>query len=139
MKSFLSLILFGLLTSGLFSQTGTEVRVTGTVTDMSGMPLPGVNVIVKGTSTGTSTDFDGLFNLDVPSSSTLVFSFLGFQTQEIAVNGTADLNVQLVEDTSTLDEVVVATTNKIPNTTPNTIAIVAQMQPAPYLCLCSSK
>ncbi|MBQ51596.1 MAG: SusC/RagA family protein, partial [Leeuwenhoekiella sp.] len=107
MKSILSLILFGLLTSGLFSQTGTDVRVTGTVTDMSGMPLPGVNVIVKGTSTGTSTDFDGLFNLDVPSSSTLVFSFLGFQTQEIAVNGTADLNVQLVEDTSTLDEVVV--------------------------------
>ncbi|MEE3226393.1 MAG: carboxypeptidase-like regulatory domain-containing protein, partial [Bacteroidota bacterium] len=107
MKSFLSLILFGLFTSGLFSQTGTEVRVTGTVTDMSGMPLPGVNVIVKGSSSGTSTDFDGLFSLDVPSSSTLVFSYLGFQTQEITVNGAADLNVQLVEDTSTLDEVVV--------------------------------
>ena len=107
MKSILSLIVFGLLVTTLFSQTGNQVRVTGTVTDMTGLPLPGVNVIVKGTSSGTTTDFDGLFSLDAAQQQTLVFSYLGFQSQEILISKATNLNIQLLEDASTLDEVIV--------------------------------
>ncbi len=80
--------------------------VTGTVTDESG-PLPGVNVSVKGTSNGTTTDFDGNYTLNnVPSNGVLVFSFVGFETQEIGVGGQSTIDVNMVTDASELDEVV---------------------------------
>ena len=70
--------------------------------------MPGVNVQVKGTATGTITDFDGNYSIDVPDSkSTLVFSFIGYVTQQVPVGGKKVLNVQLKDDTQTLDEVVV--------------------------------
>ena len=73
-------LLFG---SFIYAQT-----VTGTVSDNSG-PVPGVNIIVKGTTTGTQTDFDGNYSLDVKSSdAVLVFSFIGYKTQEIPVRWT---------------------------------------------------
>lgn len=79
--------------------------VTGTVTEGSG-PLPGANVIVKGTSNGTTTDFDGGYTLNnVPSDATLVFSYVGYTTKEIAVAGQTTINANLESD-NTLDEVV---------------------------------
>lgn len=79
--------------------------VTGTVSDASG-PLPGVNVLLKGTSTGTVTDFDGNFQINANNGDTLVFSFIGYATQEVVVSGTT-LNVTMAEDTAQLNEVVV--------------------------------
>lgn len=81
--------------------------VTGTVTDGE-MPLPGVNILVQGTTNGTTTDFDGVYTLNnVPADAVLVFSFLGYATQTIPVNGRETINVTLGEDASALSEVVV--------------------------------
>ena len=81
--------------------------VRGTVTDQSGMPLPGVSVMIKGEANGTATDFDGNYSLTVPANATLVFSFVGFSTQEVAVQDREEINISLTEDISALDEVVV--------------------------------
>ncbi len=81
--------------------------VSGQVTDSNGSSLTGVNIIVKGTTTGTTTDSQGKYSMDVPGNSTLVFSFIGFETQEVAVNDRATINVVLREDNKVLDEVVV--------------------------------
>ncbi len=89
---------------GIMAQNST---VSGTVSDESGSPLPGVNVIEKGTSNGTSTDFDGNYTIVAGSSATLVFSSLGYETKEVAVNGQTTINTFLAEDASELDEVVV--------------------------------
>ncbi|MEA1784598.1 TonB-dependent receptor [Arenibacter sp. GZD96] len=103
MKLTKSMVLLGALLITALTQAQT---ITGSVSDSSG-PLPGANVIVKGTSNGTQTDFDGNYALDgVPNNATLVFSYIGFQKQEIAVNGRTEINVTLEEDASQLDEVV---------------------------------
>lgn len=83
--------------------------VTGTVTDSeTGEPLPGVNVVVKGTSTGVATDANGEYSLEVPEEeSVLVFSFVGYQTQEVTVGDREVIDVSLEEDLGSLDEVVV--------------------------------
>ncbi|MCL3779879.1 TonB-dependent receptor [Prolixibacteraceae bacterium JC049] len=82
-------------------------KVTGKVVDASTKEaLPGVSVVVKGTTLGTATDFDGQYSLDVEKGATLVFSFIGYTTQEVVTNE-AELNVQLKVDTEDLDEVVV--------------------------------
>lgn len=83
--------------------------VSGQVTDQSdGMPLPGVSVLIKGTSTGTATDVDGNYSLNVPGEETvLVFSFLGFQTEEETVGNRSTINVNLAEDAAELSEVIV--------------------------------
>ena len=81
--------------------------VSGTVSDATG-PLPGASVLVKGTTNGTQTDFDGNYTLDgVGDSSTLVFSYIGYKTVEIAVNGQSTINVTMEEDAQALDEVVI--------------------------------
>ena len=99
------LLLFAFLcVQGIMAQGNP---VTGTVTDDLGAPLPGVNVVQKGTTNGTSTDFDGNFSINVPSTTTLVFSSLGFTTKEIAVGGQSTINVSLSEDAEQLGEVVV--------------------------------
>ncbi|WP_442265890.1 SusC/RagA family TonB-linked outer membrane protein [Tenacibaculum sp. ZS6-P6] len=99
---------FFLLTFILISTFGLNAQnVNGVVSDKSG-PLPGVNIIVKGTTRGTETDFDGKYSLkDVKPNDVLVFSYLGYKTIEIAVDGRTNVNVILEEDTSTLEEVVV--------------------------------
>jgi len=81
--------------------------ISGTVSDESGAPLPGVSVILKGTTTGTSTDFDGNFSITAGADNALEFSYIGFVTQEIAVGNQTTLNVTLAEDIAKLDEVVV--------------------------------
>lgn len=85
-----------------------QKMVSGKVTDSLNEGMIGVNVQVKGTSTGTITDLNGNFSISVPNSkSTLTFTFIGFVTQNIAVGNQSKLNVQLKEDSQTLDEVVV--------------------------------
>jgi TonB-linked SusC/RagA family outer membrane protein len=84
-----------------------EVTVTGTVVDNTGEPLPGVTVSVPGTTIGTATDLDGKYSLSVPEGSTLVFSFIGFETQRIEVGERSVIDVSLSEDMASLDEVVV--------------------------------
>lgn len=104
MKSKLLLTVLLLFTSFAFAQ---NLDVTGTVLDASGLSLPGVNVKVKNSSKSTTTDFDGTFKLtDVPKGTTIVFSYIGFRTQEVVVSGTK-VTVKLVDDAKSLDEVVV--------------------------------
>ena len=102
---FLILVSF-LCMNGMMAQGTT---VSGTVTDTStGTPIPGVTVVEKGTSNGTSTDFDGNYTITVSNgSAVLVFTSIGFTDQEIAVGGQSSINVSLAEDVELLDEVVV--------------------------------
>ncbi|MEA1785237.1 TonB-dependent receptor [Arenibacter sp. GZD96] len=85
-----------------------SVTVSGSITDVNGEPLPGASVLLKGTNTGTQSDFDGNFVLgNIPSNGTLVISYIGFIEQEINVNGRTALAIALQEDAQALDEVVV--------------------------------
>ncbi|PCI32967.1 MAG: SusC/RagA family TonB-linked outer membrane protein [Flavobacteriaceae bacterium] len=96
---------------------GQSKTITGTVTEKgSGISLPGVNVLIKGTNHGVVTDFDGKFTINTESGETnnLVFSFLGYKTKTIALtSSTESLNVQLVEDLLGLDEVIITGTSGI--------------------------
>ncbi len=100
-----------ILTFILFAFSGmadAQSDLKGKITDDSGAPLPGVTVLVKGTSNGTVTNFDGEYTLtSVNNGDVIVYSFIGMMTQEIAYTGQATLDVQLQTDTQALDEVVV--------------------------------
>ncbi len=106
MKKILQLFLVTILSSSAFAQ---EINVSGKVTDEAdGLPLPGVNVVVKGTTNGTVTDSEGKYGLTVPSSSSvLVFSFIGLVTQEVEVSGRQVIDVPMASDITQLNEVVV--------------------------------
>jgi len=82
-----------------------QTTVSGTVTEENG-PLPGANVIIKGTSTGTQTDFDGNYSIQASPTDVLVFSFVGFSSQEVTVGNQSTINVSLAGDNA-LDEVIV--------------------------------
>ena len=83
-------------------------KVKGTVTDQSGLPIIGVNIFLKGSSsTGTVTDIDGNFSIEVPTDAHLVFSYIGYQNQEIAVNNQQVLSIKMIEDSKNIEEVVV--------------------------------
>jgi TonB-linked SusC/RagA family outer membrane protein len=85
-----------------------ELAVSGKVTDENNSPLPGVNVLIEGTTIGTVTDVDGEYTLSAPEAdAVLVFSFIGYVTKEVPVAGQTRINVQLLEDVQTLSEVVV--------------------------------
>ena len=85
-----------------------QVKVTGRVSDSNKEGIPGASIVVKGTSTGTVSDFEGNYTIDVPNAnSTLVISFVGMSTQEVALAGKTKVDVVLAENTSDLDEVVV--------------------------------
>lgn len=81
--------------------------VTGMVTDLANLPVPGVNVIVKETKKGVTTDFDGKYSVSVAAGETLVFTFIGFKTKEIKIGGASSYNVSLESESAALDEVVV--------------------------------
>jgi len=101
------LILFLLLSPMLYAQSLT---VKGKTTEENGQPMPGVTVSVKGTTNATSTDADGNYSLVIPDGATeptLVFSFIGYATQEQALSGRSTINVQLASDIKELSEVVV--------------------------------
>ena len=99
--AFLAVFQFATL---LAQQTTVEGLVTGSE---NGEPLIGVNVLIKGTSRGTITDFEGTYQIDVAPGETLVFSSVGYETKEIAFTGQSTLDVTLLEDLESLDEVVV--------------------------------
>lgn len=116
------MVLFLTLLMGLFSKVSASdiqekalindirvihANVTGTVTDVNGDPLPGVNVIEQGTRIGTITDIDGRFSINVDNDAVLVFSFIGFISQEINVDGRSTINVVMSEDIQSLEEVVI--------------------------------
>lgn len=85
-----------------------DKTITGKVTSEEGEPLPGVNVLVKGTTRGTITDVEGNYKIDVPEDAvTLVFSFVGYLTEEIEIGGRTVINLSLIQDIATLSEIVV--------------------------------
>ena len=104
---FISLcMLFG-VQQAMFAQGAQKQKVTGTVTDEAGEPLIGVTVVENGASVGAITDLDGKFTLDAPANATLTFSYVGYLTQNVKLNGKNNVNVVLKEDNALLDEVVV--------------------------------
>lgn len=103
-KSLLFAMLF--VANALFAQVSQ--KVTGQVVDQDGNPLPGVAVMIQGTTTGTVTDFDGNYSLSVPTGSTLTFSFIGFENQSAVVAaGNNVYNMTMEDDSKQLEEVVV--------------------------------
>ena len=98
------LILFLLLTCNFVA---AQVKVSGTVSDEKGLSIPGANISVAGSKATVSTDFDGKYSIDVPANSTLLFSFIGFATQKVAVDGKSTINVILKSNAEDLKDVVV--------------------------------
>ncbi|MCD8137985.1 MAG: carboxypeptidase-like regulatory domain-containing protein [Parabacteroides gordonii] len=84
-----------------------RIKIEGTVYDPAGEPIIGANVVEKGTMNGIITDIDGKFFLDVVSGTTLVVSYIGYKTEEVAVGNKRNLSITLKEDSETLEEVVV--------------------------------
>ena len=93
--------------TGASQQAQPEKKISGVVTDDKGEPIIGANVIVKGTTNGTITDLDGNFSLEAPDGSTLTISYIGYLNKEVRVDGQSQYDIRLLEDTQTLDEVVV--------------------------------
>ncbi|HYH57457.1 MAG TPA: carboxypeptidase-like regulatory domain-containing protein, partial [Anseongella sp.] len=97
-----------MILTGLQVSAGQPGTIEGQVTDGNGQPLPGVSVLLKNTLNGVSTDAEGRYVIEVPGGAdTLVFSLIGFREQEAAVQGRTVIDIQLEEDASALDEVVV--------------------------------
>ncbi len=89
------------------NQDGKTIKISGKVTDTASSPLPGVSVVVKGTTIGTITDYDGKYSLSsVPENAVLTFSFVGMKMQEVAIGNKTSINVVLEEETIGIDEVV---------------------------------
>ncbi len=104
-----TILIRNLIFLGMFMLYGAmnAQSIKGTISDVNG-PLPGANIIVKGTVTGTTSDFDGLYNLnDIDSDAVLVFSFIGYITQEVSIDGQTTIDVTLLEDSNALDEVII--------------------------------
>ena len=98
------LLLFSLLSTSLSAQ---NKKISGKVIDEKHQPVLGASVVVKGTTKGTTTDFDGNFTIDVPAKATLSVSFIGYHTQNVAVGNQNQLTIVLKEEQEQLDEVVV--------------------------------
>ena len=103
MKTLFTFLAVAFLGLQLYAQT---VSITGKVTENSGLPIPGVNIIIKGTNKGTQTDFDGHYSIEAKIGQTLTFSYVGFDTKEIKIKKAGKLNV-ILEAGAALDEVVV--------------------------------
>ena len=93
----LTLMIALLFSSFIPASLQAQERISGTVTDASGIPLPGVSVVQKGTNRGASTDFDGVYSIELAPSGEqkLVFSYIGFKTVEISTNGKTTIDVGL--------------------------------------------
>ena len=91
----------------LFNEAQQQVEVTGTVTDaQTGDPLPGVNIVIQGTTRGTTTDMDGNYSIEAPEDATLVFSFVGYQEVTVNIEGQQQINVEMEQAVTELEEVV---------------------------------
>ncbi|MBT1700688.1 TonB-dependent receptor [Fulvivirgaceae bacterium PWU4] len=99
-----SVFLFLFVCSVAFAQ---QRLITGKITDEAGSPLPGVNIVLKGTSSGTTTDVDGNFGIQATETDVLSISFIGYEPQEVRVGNLTVVNIKLAEDIKTLQEVVV--------------------------------
>ncbi|OUR91386.1 hypothetical protein A9Q87_10520 [Flavobacteriales bacterium 34_180_T64] len=84
-----------------------EKTISGTISDESGLPLPGVNIVVKGTTNGTQSDFDGNYTIRANAGDILSFTYLGLKSQEVTIGTANTINVTMLEDAAVLDEVVV--------------------------------
>ena len=102
-KAWLSLFMVLCLS---FPALAQKISVSGTVVDPTGEPLIGASVIAQGTSNGTATDIDGNYQLDVDANGTLVFSYVGYETQSVAVGGRTHIDVTMAENSVMLKEVV---------------------------------
>ncbi len=98
------LLIFSLCISLAFAQ---EKTVSGAISDQDGVPLPGVNILIKGTTTGTQSDFDGNYVINANEGDVLTFSYLGLKTQEQTVGASDTINISMEEDAQALEEVVV--------------------------------
>ncbi len=87
--------------------TGSQITINGTVLDNSGLPLPGVNIIVANTSNGTQSDFDGNYSINVNVGEDIVYSYVGFTTLETTVQNSVNINISMSEEAGVLEEVVV--------------------------------
>ncbi|GAA0893486.1 TonB-dependent receptor [Fulvivirga kasyanovii] len=102
------IILIAFICLGVLQYSYSQTKITGKVSSEEGETLPGVSVVVKGTTQGTVTDIDGSYNISVPpDASTLVFSFVGMNTQEVSINGKSVIDVQMSADIKQLSEVVI--------------------------------
>ncbi|WP_299212708.1 TonB-dependent receptor [uncultured Aquimarina sp.] len=109
-RYYLILFSFGIFISISNSINASELSktITGTVTASDGVPLPGVNVLVKNTRIGSLTDFDGNYSIDAPDDArVLIFSYVGFKTKEVLINNRSVVNVTLVEEVNALEQIVV--------------------------------
>lgn len=84
-----------------------QAPITGVIVDGDGVPLPGVNVFIKGTNTGTATDFDGNYSIPAAEGDVLVFSYVGFENQELIVGNEQNIDISMEADYANLDEVVI--------------------------------
>ncbi|MEX0363527.1 MAG: TonB-dependent receptor plug domain-containing protein, partial [Allomuricauda sp.] len=101
-------VLLMLVSSCLFSSYAQDRKITGNVKGSDNVPIPGVTIVAKGTSNGTTTDFDGNYSITVgPDVTSLIFSYIGFSTQEVGINDRTQIDITMIESTSELDEVVV--------------------------------
>jgi TonB-linked SusC/RagA family outer membrane protein len=89
-------------------QQNSKKKIQGKVVDNNGVPMPGVNIVIKGTNTGTSTDMNGTFVLNTKPEGVLIFSFIGYKTIEVKIKGKDSFNIKMVEDFSMLDQVIVS-------------------------------
>ncbi len=106
MKKNITLLIFILMTACLYSYAQNSI-VTGVVKDSNGITMPGADVKVKGTTIGAATDADGKYTITVPPNATLIFSSIGYATQEVEVKGQSVINIALLPNNKQLDEVVV--------------------------------
>lgn len=103
--TYLTVVLMLVLTAGIVQAQDTQV--SGTVVDETGTPLPGVTILLKGTTRGTTTDLDGKYSISAPANGVLVFSFIGYNNVEETVGSRSKIDLALTPDVSNLDEVIV--------------------------------
>src|SRR5688572_30298133 len=84
-----------------------EKTISGTVSDENGLPLPGVNIIVKGTTNGTQTDFDGNYSITASTGDVLSYSFVGYTKKEMTVGASSNMSFSMAPDVTAIDEVVI--------------------------------
>ena len=101
-------LLLALLALGVSSVSWAQTQISGVLLDEANVPLPGANILEKGTTNGVLSDFDGNFSISVSdSNATLVVSYIGYETKEITLDGSSTYSIQLAESSTGLDEVVV--------------------------------
>ena len=126
-KSAISILLIYLMHLSAFAQ---EKTITGNITSQEdGTPLPGVNILVKGTTTGTVTDTDGNYVLNVPENASIAYSMIGFVPQEVAVGNQSVVDIVLAVDIRQLDEIVITGYGEQSRATVTTSIVTVDAEP----------